>query len=147
MLSAQNIAQDSDLMAKSSRDCVRVWDTFDSYVAHWRTLGEQLYPASFAMEPSSPRASSIRGKIANKHFSINAGSVLVTDRLFIEVLVVAEFLELGVRKESLRFLISPFGDFHQSDGAKVIGAFDEKSNYTVLVKFLVQVLKTSMPCL
>lgn len=145
MLQTQNIEFALNLISRNIQEACRAWNAFYGYVEHWRTLGQLLYQGSFELLPCVASSSMIRGTIATKAFAINACPVVIEEKSFIEVLISAEFPQLGVRVESLRFLISPTGDFHRADGTKLIGAFDEKSSHSILASILENVLKTPMP--
>jgi hypothetical protein len=147
MLNTQDVEQLSGQISQNARELSRAWDFFDGAVEHWRNLADHFYEGSLKIEPSAGRSALIRGTIASKSFAAHAYPIVMSERLFIEVLVTAEFPELGLRAEALRFLISSSGDFYQPDGTKAIDALGEKPSYTVLVNLLTHVLKTPAPAL
>lgn len=145
MLNINDADQLSGQINRNTRELVRAWNSFHGYVEHWRTLSEHAYQGALKLEASEERATTLHGTICSKSFTVHASPLVVDQRLYIEVVVTAEFIELGLRAEAARFLVSSTGDFHQPDTTKSIDALSETPNYSVLTNLLTQVLGTPAP--
>ena len=145
MLNISDANQLSGQINSNARDLVRAWNSFHGYVEHWRTLSEHAYQGALQLEASEERATTLRGTICSKRFAVRASPLVIDQRIYIEVIVTAEFIELGLRAEAARFLVSSTGDFHQPDSTKAIDAMSETPNYSVLTNMLTQVLSTPAP--
>ena len=140
----EKYSKDQNVLGKElgafGREWRRISRELDDVAVHWEAMAEKLLPGYSIAPNQTTGCTQMKGNAAGREFSVYFAPFLLDEKLYGQIVVMADSIVGTHPAEAARLLIGSGGAFYEQDGSLLHGEQELAHRYVVLCNIFMNVL-------